>query len=199
MKIEDFRPTKADIELLLVSPKAAPLTVSQLMRPRARDEWRMSDMPAVRNGKGEGFTDQQWIDNWGMGDEYAWHVVLTPKGLELLAEALIRENAAQVYDLQIQVGRRELNEHDYTVFRVDRALSALKALGSPRYQELVKTWKTELVKAEREGKEFTWEDAIGEEFEEQCKETAGGKCEHGAQSESRKAERDSELPFSEEL
>jgi hypothetical protein len=38
MKIEDFRPTKADIELLLVSPEATPLTVSQLMRPRARDE-----------------------------------------------------------------------------------------------------------------------------------------------------------------
>jgi hypothetical protein len=167
MMIEEFRPTKADIELVLVSPEAAPLTVSQLMRRRARDEWRVPDMPAVRNGKGEEFTDRQWIDNWGMGDEYAWRVVLTPKGLELLAEALIRENAAQVYDLQIQVGRRELNEHDYTVFRVDRALSALKVLGSPRYQELVKAWETEIVKAEREGKEFTWEDAIGEEHEEQ--------------------------------
>ena len=199
MRIEDFRPTKADIELLLVSPDAPPLTVSELMRPRARDEWRVPDMPAVRNGKGEEFTDRQWIDNWGMGDEYAWRVVLTPRGLELLAEALIRENAAQVRDLQIQVGRRELNEHDYTAFRVDRVLSALKALGSPRYQELVKAWETELVKAEREGKEFTWEDAIGEEYEEQCKETAGGKCEHGAQSKSSKAERDSELPFSGEL
>jgi hypothetical protein len=199
MRIEDFRPTKADIELLLVSPEAAPLAVSELMRPRARDEWRVPDMPAVRNGKGEESTDRQWIDNWGMGDEYAWRVVLTPKGLELLTEALIRENAAQVYDLQIQVGRRELNEHDYTVFRVDRALSALKALDSPRYQELVKAWETELVKAEREGKEFTWEDAIGEEYGEQCKKTEGLKCEHGAQSESSKAERDSELPFSEEL
>ena len=203
MRIEDFRPTKADIELLLVSPEAAPLTVSQLMRPRARDEWRVPDMPAVRNRKGEEFTDRQWIDNWGMGDEYAWRVVLTPKSPELLAEALIRENAAQVYDLQIQVGRRELNEHDYTLFRVDRALSALKALGSPRYQELVKAWETELVKAEREGKEFTREDAIGEEYEElvaagklhtamygysfeQCKKTAGGKCDHGARSESSK-------------
>jgi hypothetical protein len=166
MGIEEFRPTKADIELLLVWPEAAPLAVSQLMRRRARDEWRVPDMPAVRNGKGEEFTDQQWIDNWGMGDEYAWRVVLTPKGLELLAEALIRENAAQVHDLQIQVGRRELNEHDYTVFRVDRALSALKVLGSPRYQELVKAWETEIVKADREGKEFTWEDAIGEEHEE---------------------------------
>ena len=199
MRIEDFRPTKADIELLLVSPEAAPLTVSQLMCPRVRDEWRVPDMPVVRNGKGEEFTDRKWIDNWGMDDEYASRVVLTPKGLELLAEALIRENAAQVYHLQIQVGRRELNEHDYTVFRVDRALSALKALGSPRYQELVKAWETEFVKAEREGKEFNWEDAIGEEHEEQCKKTAGGKCEHGAQSESSKAERDSELPFSEEL
>lgn len=198
MGIQEFRPTKADIELLLVSPKAAPLTVSQLMRPRARDEWRVPDMPAVRNSKGEEFTDRKWIDNWGMGDEYAWRVVLTSKGLELLAEALIRENAAQVYDLQIQVGRRELNEHDYTVFRVDRALSALKALGSPRYQELVKTWETELMKAEREGKEFTWEDAIGEEYEEQCKETASGKCERGVRSENSKAERDSVLPFSEE-
>ena len=55
------------------------------------------------------------------------------------------------------------NQLDYTAFRVDRVLSALKALGSPRYQELVKTWETELVKAEREGKEFTWEDALGEE------------------------------------
>jgi hypothetical protein len=163
MKIEDFRPTKADIELLLISPEAAPFTVSQLMRPRARDEWRVPDMPAVRNGNGVEFTDRQWIDNWGMGDEYAWRVVLTPKGLELLAEALIRENVAQVYDLQIQVGRRELNEHDYTVFRVDRVLSALNALGSPRYQKLVKSWETEIVRAEREGKEFTWEDAIGEE------------------------------------
>lgn len=199
MGIQEFRPTKADIELLLVSPEAAPLTVSQLMRPRVRDEWRVPDMPAVRNGKGEEFTDRHWIDNWGMGDEYASRVVLTPKGLEVLAEALIRENAAQVYDLQIQVGRRELNEHDYTVFRVDRALSVLKALGSPRYQELVKAWETELVKAEREGKEFTWEDALGKEYEEQCKETAGGNCEHGAQSKSSKAERDSELPFSEEL
>jgi hypothetical protein len=167
MEIEEFRPTKADIELLLVSPEAAPLTVRQLMRRRARDEWRAPDMPAVRNRKGEEFTDRQWIDNWGMGDEYARRVVLTPKGLELLAEALIRENAAQVYALQIQVGRRELNEHDYTAFRVDRALSALNALGSPRHQELVKAWETELVKAEREGKEFTWEDAIGEEHEEQ--------------------------------
>jgi hypothetical protein len=155
MKIEDFRPTKADIELLLASPEAAPLAVSELMRARARDEWRVPDMPTVRNGKGEEFTDRQWIDNWGMGDEYAWRVVLTPKGLELLTEALIRENAAQVYALQIQVDRRELNEHDYTVFRVDRVLSALNALGSPRYQELVKAWETELVKAEREGKEFT--------------------------------------------
>ena len=162
MKIENFRPTKADIELLLGSPEAAPLTVSQLMRPRAREEWRVPDMPLVKNRKGEEFTDQQWIDNWGMGDEYAWRVVLTSKGLELLAEALIRENAAQVHDLQIQVGRRELNEHDYTAFRVDRVLSALKALSSPRYQELVKAWETELVKAEREGKEFTWEDAIRE-------------------------------------
>jgi hypothetical protein len=160
MKIENFRPTKADIELLLVSPEAAPLTVSQLMRPRARDEWRVPDMPAVRNGKGEEFTDRQWIDNWGMGDEYAWRVVLTPKGLEILAEVLIRENASQVYGLQIQVGRRELNEHDYTVFRVDRALSALKVMGSPHYQELVKAWETEIVKAEREGKDFTWEDAV---------------------------------------
>ena len=163
MRIEDFRPTKADIELLLVSPEAAPLAVSELMRPRARDEWRVPDMPAVRNGKGEESTDQQWIDNWGMGDEYASRVVLNPKGLELLAETLIREHAAQVYGLQIQVGRRELNEHDYTVFRVDRALSALKVLGSPCYQELVKAWETELVKAEREGKEFTWEDAIGKD------------------------------------
>jgi hypothetical protein len=162
MRIEDFKPTKADIELLLVSPEAAPLAVSQLVRPRARDEYRVPDMPAVKNRKGEEFTDRQWIDDWGMGDEYAWRVVLTPERLELLAEALIRENAAQVYDLQIQVGRRELNEHDYTAFRVDRALSALKALGSPRYQELVTAWKTELVKAEREGKEFTWEDAVGE-------------------------------------
>ena len=71
-----------------------------------------------------------------MGDEYAWRVVLTPRGLELLTEALIRENASQVYGLQIQVGRRELNEYDYTVFRVDRVLSALNALASPRYQEL---------------------------------------------------------------
>jgi hypothetical protein len=137
-------------------------------------------MPAVRNRKGEEFTDRQWIENWGMGDEYAWRVVLTPKGLELLTEALIRENAAQVYALQIQVGRREINEHDYTAFRVDRVLSALNALGSPRYQELVKAWETELVKAERKGKEFTWEDAIGEEHEEQRKKTAGGMCEHGA-------------------
>jgi len=114
MRIEDFRPTKADIELLLVSPEAAPLTVSQLMRPRVRDEWQVPDMPVVRNGKGEEFTDRKWIDNWGMGDEYASRVVLTPKGLELLAEALIRENAAQVYHLQIQVGRRELIEQDYT-------------------------------------------------------------------------------------
>lgn len=162
MGIEEFRPTKADIELLLVSPQLAPLTVSQLMRPRKRDEWRVPDMPAVRNRKGEEFTDRQWIDNWGMGDEYASRVVLTHKGLELLAEALIRENAAQVYDLQIQVGRRELSEHNYTVFRVDRALSALKALGSPRYQELVKAWETEVVKAEQDGKEFTWEDAVRE-------------------------------------
>jgi hypothetical protein len=169
MKIEEFRPTKADIELLLVSPEAVLLTVSQLMRRRAGDEWRVPDMPPVRNRKGEEFTDQQWIDNWGMGDEYAWRVVLTPKSLELLAKALIRENAAQVHDLQIQVGRRELNERDYTEFRVDRVLSALKALGSPRYQELVKAWETELVKAERGGKEFTWEDAIGEEHEEQRK------------------------------
>ena len=159
MKIEDFRPTKADIELLLVSREAAPLTVSELMRPRARDEWLVRDMPAVRNRKGEEFTDRQWIDNWGMGDEYAWRVVLTPKGLELLAEALIRENAAQVYGLQIQVGRREINERDYTMFRVDRALSALKSLGSPSYQELVKVWETELEKAEREGKEFGWEES----------------------------------------
>ena len=199
MGIEEFRPTRADIELLLVSSEAAPLTVSQLMRQRTRDEWRVPDMPTVRNGKGEEFTDRQWIDNWGMGDEYASRVVLTPKDLELLAEALIRENAAQVHDLQIQVGRRELSEHDYTVFRVDRALSALKALGSPRYQELVKAWETELVKAERKGKEFTWEDTSGEEHEEQWNKTAGGKCEHGAQSESSKAERDSVLPFSEEL
>jgi hypothetical protein len=42
MKIEEFRPTKADIELLLVSPEAAPLIVSQLIRPRARDEWRVA-------------------------------------------------------------------------------------------------------------------------------------------------------------
>jgi hypothetical protein len=163
MRIEDFRPTKADIELLLVSPEAAPLAVSQLMRPRARDEWRVPDMPAVRNGKGEEFADRQWIDDWGMGDEYAWRVVLTPKGLELLSETLVRENAAQVYELQIQVGRRELNEHDYTAFRVDRALSALKALGSPRYQELVKAWESELVRAEQEGKDFTWKNAVGEE------------------------------------
>src|SRR4029077_13025096 len=101
-----------------------------LMRPRARDEWHVPDMPAVRNGKGEEFTDRQWIDSWGMGDEYAWRVVLTPKGLELLTEGLIRENAAQVYSLQIQVGRREINEQDYTAFRVDRVLSALNALGS---------------------------------------------------------------------
>jgi len=173
MRIEEFRPTKTDIELLLVSPEAASLTVSELMRPRARDEWRVPDMPAVRNGKGEEFTDRQWIDNWGMGDQYASRVVLTPKGLELLTEDLIRENAAQVYRLQIQVGRREISEHDYTVFRVDRALSALTALGSPRYQELVKAWETELVKAEREG--LNWEDAIGEECEEQCKKTAGDK------------------------
>ena len=45
-------------------------------------------------------------DDWGMGDDYAWRVVLTPKGLELLAEALIRENAAQVHDLQIH-GQRQ--------------------------------------------------------------------------------------------
>ncbi len=94
MKIEDFRPTKADIELIFVSPEAAPLTASQLMRPRTRDEWRVPDMPAVRNEKVEEFTDRQRIDNWGTGDEYAWRVVLTPKGLELLAEDLIRENAA---------------------------------------------------------------------------------------------------------
>jgi hypothetical protein len=49
MKIEDFRPTKADIELLLVSPEAAPLAVSELMRARARGEWSVPDMPAVRN------------------------------------------------------------------------------------------------------------------------------------------------------
>ena len=169
MKIGDFRPTKADIELLLVSPEAEPLAVGELMRKRTADEWRVPDMPAARNRKGEEFTDLKWVEIWGMGDEYAWRVVLTPKGLELLAEALIRENAAQVHDLQIQVGRRELNEHDYTVFRVDRALDALRALGSPRYQEFVKAWETELVKAEREGKEFTWEDAIGEEHEEQRK------------------------------
>ena len=89
-------------------------------------------------------------------------------------------------------------------------------VSSPRYQELAKAWETERVKAKREGKEFTWEDAIGEEYDElvatgklhtavygysfeQCKKTAGGKCEHGAQSESSKVERDSELPFSEEL
>ena len=167
MRIEDFRPTKADVELLLVSPEVATLTVSELMRTRTRDEWRVPDMPTVRNRKGEEFTDRKWIDNRGMGDEYAWRVVLTRKGLELLTEALIRENAAQVYGLQLQVDRRELNEHDYTVFRADRALLALKALGSPRYQELVKAWETEHVKAEREGKEFTWEDAFGEEHEEQ--------------------------------
>jgi hypothetical protein len=186
MKIEDFRPTKADIELLLISPEAAPFTVSQLMRRRAGDEWRVPDMPAVRNRSGEEFTDQQWIATWGIGDEYASRVVLTPKGLELLAEVLIRENAAQVYFLQIQVGRRELNERDYTESRVDRALSALKALGSPRYQELVKAWETELLKAELEGKEFTWEDAIGEEHEEQRKNPADAKCEHGARSENSK-------------
>jgi len=162
MGIEDFRPTKADIELLLVSPRAVPLAVSDLIRPRAGDEWQVPDMPAVRNGKGEEFTDRQWIDNWGMGDEYAWRVVLTLNGLELLAEALIREDAAQVHDLQIQVSRRELNERDYTAFRVDRALSALKAQGSPRYQELVNAWETELVMAEREGKEFNWENAVGD-------------------------------------
>jgi hypothetical protein len=131
MGIEEFRPTRSDIELLLVSPEAAPLAVSQLMRPRSGDEWRVPDMPALRNRKGEEFTDRQWIDNWGMGDEYAWRVVLTARGLDLLAEVLIRENASQVYGLQLQVGRREINEHDYTVFRVDRALSALKALDSP--------------------------------------------------------------------
>jgi hypothetical protein len=166
-KIENYRPTQSDIELLVVSGKAADMQVGQLLRRRAGDEWRVPDMPAVRNGKGEEFTDRQWIDNWGMGDEYAWRVVLTASGLDLLAEVLIRENASQVYGLQLQVGRREINEHDYTVFRVDRALSALKVLGSPRYQELVKAWETEIVKAEREGKEFTWEDAIGEEHEEQ--------------------------------
>ena len=60
MEIDDFRPTKADIELLLVSPESAPLTVSQLMRRRAREEWRVPDMPPVRNGNGEEFTDRQW-------------------------------------------------------------------------------------------------------------------------------------------
>ena len=50
------------------------------MRPRARDEWRVPDMPAVRNRKGEEFTDRQWIDNWGMGDEYASRVVADPQG-----------------------------------------------------------------------------------------------------------------------
>ena len=58
MGIQEFRPTKADIELLLVSSEAAPLTVSELMRPRARDEWRVPDMPAVRNRKGEEYTDR---------------------------------------------------------------------------------------------------------------------------------------------
>jgi|HubBroStandDraft_6_1064221.scaffolds.fasta_scaffold47582_2 hypothetical protein len=160
MKIEDFRPTKADIELLLASPKAAPLTVSDLIRPRVGDQRRVADMPAVRNRKGEDFTDRQWIDKWGMGDEYAWRVALTSKGLELLIESLIRVNSAQVFNLQLQVSRRELNECDYTEFRVDRALSALKMLGSPRYQELVKVWETEMAKAERDGKEFNWEDAL---------------------------------------
>ena len=62
MVIEEFRPTKADIELhVLVSPEAAPLTVSQLMRRRAREEWRVPDMPPVRNGNGEEFTDWQWV------------------------------------------------------------------------------------------------------------------------------------------
>jgi hypothetical protein len=129
MRIEDFRPTKADMKLLLVAPDAASLAVSELMRSRARDEWRVPDMPAVKNRKGEEFTDRQWIENWGLGDEYAWRVILSPKGLELLAEALIRENAAQVYGLQLQVGRRELNDHDYTAFRVDRALGRAQVAG----------------------------------------------------------------------
>lgn len=68
MRIEDYRPAEADVELMLVSLEAAPLMVSQLVRPRARAEWRVPDMPAVRNRKGEEFTGRQWIDGRKAGD-----------------------------------------------------------------------------------------------------------------------------------
>ena len=69
MKIEDFRPTRCDIELLLVSPEAALLTVSQLMcnarvTNGACPTCRLSGTGRARSSPiGNGSTIGAWVTN----------------------------------------------------------------------------------------------------------------------------------------
>lgn len=90
--IENYQPTQSDIELLVVSAKAADMQIGQLLRQRMGDEWRVPDMLAFKTMDGLEHQDRDWVGRYG--DSYAARVVLTPAGLELLAEELIREVAA---------------------------------------------------------------------------------------------------------
>lgn len=150
--IENFRPTQADVELLAISGKAEDMPVGRLLRRRrSGDEWRVPEMPPFRNLAGQEHPDREWVRR--NGDSYAAFVVLTPAGLELLAEELIREAARSTFSLQFQVGRRELDDLYHAEFRLGRALDALEALGSPRWRELADSYAHEAEKARREGTE----------------------------------------------
>lgn len=149
--IENYRPTQSDVELLVVSAKAADMQVGQLLRRRIGPEWQVEDMPVFRTGDGLEHKDRDWVGR--CGDSYAARVVLTPAGLELLTDALIQEAAGSTYSLQFQVGRRELDDLYHAEFRLGRALNALRALGSPRWRELDLSIEPAMERARREAEE----------------------------------------------
>ncbi len=150
--IENFRPTLMDVELVILSKKAADMPVKSLLRQRTGEEWHAREMPTFKTMDAQVHRDRDWIRHYD--DNVADRAVLTIAALELLAELLIGEAAYATYYLEFQVGRRELDDLYHIEFRLSRAMDALKALGSPRWRELADSYEPEIQKAKREAEEY---------------------------------------------
>ena len=107
-------------------------------------------MKNVALNSGQVVTDIEYAARFG---DVPVEFTMLKSDLEMLAQALIKEHSNEIFVLQHQVSRTQLDTEAHLAFRISRILDVLE-VADPRLAEKLGTqWKQEVEKAMREGKE----------------------------------------------